>query len=147
MNVDPAPRHEEEWPQIVDPMRVVGVRMGDQHAVDMLHLGLDQLFAQVGPGVDQHGRHAGGAVPFDENRAAATAVAWIGRVAGTPPLPDPRDARRGAATKNGQAKTHGPCQSLSSLAKRRRVLARVAAARVSGSRPFASATTLAVAVT
>ena len=36
VDVDAAPGHVKERPQIVDPVGVVGVRMGDQHAVEAL---------------------------------------------------------------------------------------------------------------
>ncbi len=90
MHVDAPPGREIERPQIVDPMRVVGVRVGEQHGVDVPHVRLDQLLAQVRSRVDERGRHAARADALDERRAAAAAVARIGGVARAPPL---RDAR------------------------------------------------------
>lgn len=128
-------------------MRVVGVGMGEQHGVDIPHVGLDQLLAQIRSRIDERGRHAFRANAFDERGGAAAAVARIGRVTRAPPLRDAGHARRRAAAENGQPKVQGEEPSRSSLGKIRSVLARVAAASASGAIPFASATARAVATT
>ena len=85
---------------------MVGVRVGQQHAVEVAHVGADQLLADVGSDVDQHGRHAAVAGALDQQRAAAAAVARIGRIAGAPPLPDARHAGGRAAAEDRGAEAH-----------------------------------------
>ena len=48
VDVDAATLVDEQRPQIVDAVRVVGVLMGDQHAIDPVDLGVQKLHAQVG---------------------------------------------------------------------------------------------------
>src|SRR5208337_739299 len=144
-HVDTPPGLLVERSQIVDPMRVIGVRVGDQYGIDVLDVGLDQLLAQIRSRIDERGRDAVRADAFDERGRAAAAVARIGRVARAPPLLDAGNARRGAAAEDGQAKAQGEAPPRSSFRKTRSVLARVAAASASGAIPFASATVRAVA--
>ncbi len=94
-------------PQIVDPMRVVRVRMSDEDGVEPLHAHVDQLLAQIRPRVDKHGRHAVDALPLDERRATAAAVPWIVGIAGAPAFGDTRHAGRRAATEDGEPKAQG----------------------------------------
>ena len=147
MDVDAGVACVIERPQVVDPMGVVGMRVGDEHAVEAPHVRFDQLFADVGSHVDQHGRHAALADALEEQRAAAAAVQRIGRVAGAPALLDARHAggRAAAEDRGGEAHTRGLSAPIRE--KRLSVLARVASASASGAMPFASATARAVAAT
>ena len=45
---------DEQRAQIVDAVDVVGVLMGEQHAVEPVDIGVEKLLAQVGRSVDQH---------------------------------------------------------------------------------------------
>ena len=70
--------------QIVDAVGLVGVLMGQKHGVDVIDLGIDQLLAQVGRGIDHDPRGAVRAGALDQQRAAAAAVFWIVGIAGAP---------------------------------------------------------------
>ena len=52
VEVDLAPVLDEQRPQIVDAVGVVGVLVGDQHAVEPLDTGIEQLLAQIGRTID-----------------------------------------------------------------------------------------------
>ena len=70
--------------QIVDAMGLVGMLMGQKHRVEMVDVGVDQLLAQVGRGVDQDSRHSAIPGPLDEQRAAAAAVLRVFGIARPP---------------------------------------------------------------
>ena len=44
--------------EIVDAVGLVGVLMGQEHRVDVVDIGVDQLLAQIGRGIDHDPRHA-----------------------------------------------------------------------------------------
>src|SRR5882672_246192 len=44
--------------EIVDPMGLVGMFMGQEHCVYMIDIGVDQLLAQIGRGIDHNPRDA-----------------------------------------------------------------------------------------
>ncbi len=89
---------------------MVGMGVGQQHRVDPVNLGRDQLLAQVGAGVHQQPgrlmRRSLGPALFHYNGAAAAAVFRIFRVAMAPALRHARNARRRAAAKNGDVERH-----------------------------------------
>ena len=39
--------------EIVDPVGLIGMLMGQEHRIDVIDIGVDQLLAQIGRGVDQ----------------------------------------------------------------------------------------------
>ncbi len=47
VDIDPAPLVDEQRAQIVDAVCVVGVFMGDEHAIDRVNVGVEELHAQV----------------------------------------------------------------------------------------------------
>ena len=53
VHVDAAALADEQGAQVVDAVDVVGVLVGDQHAVDPVDVGVEKLLAQVRRGVDQ----------------------------------------------------------------------------------------------
>ena len=61
--------------KIVDAVKMVGMRMGHDNRVEAADLGVEQLLAHIGRGVDQHGLTA----TFDEDRGASAAVARVDR--------------------------------------------------------------------
>src|SRR3546814_5534151 len=61
-------------PQIVDPVAMIGVIVRPDHRVERRHIGREQLFAQVGAGIDEHAR----TLMLDEQRGAGAAVARFG---------------------------------------------------------------------
>ena len=145
----PARMAEAERPEIVDAVRVVGVRMGDQHAVEPLDAGVDQLLAQIGRGVDerQWSRRSGPCARPAPSSGGGGCAGWpdrrrpspARRAARRPEEPQPRMVRRRL---NGARLRPAP-----SLAKTRSVLARVASASASGAMPCAPASARAVATT
>jgi len=52
----------KQRPQIVDAVGVVGMLVGEQHAVEPVDLRLEQLLAAVGRAVDQNARNAAGGI-------------------------------------------------------------------------------------
>ena len=44
--------------EVVDAVGLVGVLMGEEHRVEMVDIGVDQLLAQIGRGIDQDPRDA-----------------------------------------------------------------------------------------
>ncbi len=53
VDVDLSAGDQVKRPQIIDPVGMVGVRMGHENAVDVPDVRVDQLLAQVRSGVDQ----------------------------------------------------------------------------------------------
>ena len=92
--------------QIVDAMGLVGMLVGEKHRVDMIDLGIDQLLAQIGRGVDHDPRRALRRRPFDQQRTAAAAVFRIVGIACAPAERGPRHAGRRSAAENGQRQRH-----------------------------------------
>ncbi len=82
--------------QLVDPVAMVAVVVGDDHAAELADLGGKQLRAKVGPAVDQHPF----AVAFDQDRGAQPVVARLGGVALAPVIADPRHAGRSPAAED-----------------------------------------------
>jgi hypothetical protein len=44
-------------PQVVEPVNMVGMRMGVEHGIDMLDPGGDHLLAEIRAGIDNDGGH------------------------------------------------------------------------------------------
>ena len=107
---------EEHPPQVVDAVRVVGVRVREEYAVDVLDARGQQLLAQVGGCVDQHGRAPLLAEPLDQQRATPSAVLGIGRIAVAPDIADARHTARGAAAQDREAHAHAASAVLGVLA-------------------------------
>ena len=105
-DVDLAAVVDEQRPQIVDAVGMVGVLMGEQDAVQPVDLGVQKLFAQVRRAVDQNARHAVGAGALDQERAAAPAVFRVVRVAIAPANADARHAHGRPAAEDGEGQTH-----------------------------------------
>ena len=90
--------------EVVDPVGVVGVFVGVEHGVDAIDPCIEQLFAEINAGVDQDSRRFFNALrpAFNKKRAAAAAVAGVGRIAIAPVIADARDAAGGTAAQNGR---------------------------------------------
>src|SRR5262252_5427209 len=97
---------EEHATEIIDAMRVVGVRMGIEHSVDMLDAGSEQLLAQVWRRVDQHGRSATFAKPFNQEGTAPPPIFWVGRIAVAPDIAHARHAAGRATAQDREAHAH-----------------------------------------
>ena len=85
--------------EIIDAVRVVGMVVGVEHAVEQADAGVEQLIAAVRRRVDQHVRRPLSALALHEQRAAPPPVLRIGGsqapqtlpMRGTPPdVPQPR---------------------------------------------------------
>ncbi len=163
IDIEPAALVHEQRPQIVDSVGVVGVFVGDQHAVEPWHVGVEQLLAKVGRGVDQNPGDAVRTVPFDQQRGAPPPVFRIVRVAGAPAERRPRHAHRRPAAQNREfhrhanfadadcvnlsAATAGPGEGLGTLLNSRKKFSVVWRAISASLTPRTSASTLAVSVT
>ena len=56
IDVDPLPALEEQRAQIIDPVGMVGMLVGVEHAVEPLDFGIEKLLAQIRRSVDQDTR-------------------------------------------------------------------------------------------
>ena len=92
--------------QIVDPVGLVGMLMGQEHRVDVVDVGVDQLLAQIGRGIDHDPRDAVIRCPLGEQRTAAAAVFRIVGIACAPAQRRTRNAGGGSAAENGQGQRH-----------------------------------------
>src|SRR5205807_1971757 len=160
IDVDPPAPVDEQAAQIVDAVGVVGVLVGEQHRVEPVHLGIEQLLAQVRRGIDQDPGNACAVAPFYQQRGAPAPVPGIARIAGAPTQCRARNAAGGTRAEDGDARGHGArtqagaeCLSSSAAAcggtlrNRRKKLSLVWRAMVSSDTPRASASTLAVSTT
>ncbi len=82
---------DDERTDVVDPMRMIGMRMRHQDGVEAVDRRLQQLRAQIGRHVDRARRLAAVALALEQDRAAPPAVLRIVGIAGAPAL-----ARRAA---------------------------------------------------
>ncbi len=102
MKIDPPLGHDDERPDFVDPMRMIGVRMGQQDGVEPVDAEIEQLAAQIRRHVDENLRRAAVAPSsLEEDRTAPAAVLRIVGIAGAPALADARHAAGRAAAENG----------------------------------------------
>ena len=113
MNIDPFAHGEHQRAQIVDAVKLVGMVVGDEDAVQMRGPRIDQLLAHVRRGVDQHRGFAMGRMPPHQDRAAPPPVLRLGRIAGAPIAgavrpADARHAARGAGAQNGDFQMIAP---------------------------------------
>jgi len=80
--------------EIVDAVGVVGVLVGEDHAVETRDFGVEQLLAQIRRSVHQH-RGAAARLRFFDQRAGRRRFFGLFRVAATrPALPHARTRRR-----------------------------------------------------
>src|SRR4029079_6274717 len=85
VDVDAPTLTHEQGPQVVDSVRMVGMLMRDQYAVEPVDFGVEKLHAQIRRTIDQNA----GAVAIrinalDKQRATPAAVLRVVRVARTP---------------------------------------------------------------
>ncbi len=84
MHVNHAAHVDDERAQIIDAMGVIGMIMREQHGIEMAHIRRKQLLAQIRRCVDQDARSALAGDALHKERAAATAILRVGRIARTP---------------------------------------------------------------
>src|SRR5262245_9305054 len=161
IDVDPPPAVQEEPAQVVDAMGTVGVLVGEEHPVQPVDLGVEQLLAQVGRGIDQHAGDAHPVAPFHQQRRPAAPVPGIAGIAGSPAQGGTRNAAGGARAKNREAERHAvravspgarasgsaPAEARGTLWKSRKKFSLVWRAISSGDTARVSARTAAVSTT
>ena len=116
---------------------MVGVGVGEQDRVDPVDARIEGLVAKVGRGVDEDVD----AVPFDEDRRPAPAVARVARVAIAPMATDHGHALGAAAAEDGNP--HRPARAADFLNNRKK-LSVVCLEIASTSTPFTAAIVAAV---
>src|SRR5215831_947201 len=85
IDVDASPAVEDEPAQIVDAMGVVGMFVRDQNAIEPVDIGVEELLAEIGRGIDQDPRASAFLVAaLDQQRAAAPPVFRIFWITSTP---------------------------------------------------------------
>ncbi len=149
VHVDAAALADEQRPEVVDAVAMVGVLVGHQHAVEPIDVGVEELLAEVRRGVDQHpGEAASGRCARPAARSAAGGSSGCsGSQAPQPsagrgtPMDDPQPRmvkrRRHAATAAGRG----------TLLNSRKKFSVVWRAISSGGTPRVSASTWAVSAT
>src|ERR1700722_2389935 len=133
--------------QVIDAMGLVGMLMGQEHRVDVIDLGVDQLLAQVGRGVDHDPRHALIGGPLGEQRAAAAAIFRVGGIARPPPERRTGNTGRGPAAEDRQPHRHAAAFGAGTLSNRRKKFSVVWREISSSETPRASASTFATSTT
>ena len=124
-----------ELPQIVDAVAMIGMVVGPDHRVDVGDVGVEQLVAQVGPGVDEDPR----LLRVDQDRDAAAGVPRLGGIALAPVVADPRDAR-GRAAAEDRTFIRRPCEQGAEICGRRSARASTGTPRRSARKRAVSAT-------
>jgi carbon-monoxide dehydrogenase small subunit len=131
------------YQQIVDAVQMIGMTVGEQHAIQATDTCRQQLFAQIGRGIDQDAS----AGILDQDGGAPAAIARLLGVASPPADADARRSGGRAAAKDSDL--HGfaapsPTAAFRALANRRKKLPEVICASSAVSTPFNSATLAAV---
>src|SRR5215475_6317523 len=140
---------DEQRAQVVDAVNMVRMFMSIEHRVEVIDAGIEQLFAQVRRGIDQHaGLAAVRGRAIDQDRAPPPSVLGITGIASAPPGPRPRHAAGKAASQNGDRKHHAAAAEMcGTLLKRRKKFSVVWRAIWSNETPRTLASTFAVSVT
>ena len=133
--------------QIIDAMGLIGVLVGQEHRIDVIDMGIDQLLAQIWRGIDHDPRNASIARTLDQQRTATSAVLRIFGVAGAPAQRRPRNAGRRSAAKDRKIKRHAVAFGAGTLLNRRKKFSVVCREISSSVTPRASASTLAISTT
>jgi len=138
---------QHDRPKIVDPMGLIGVLMRQKHRIDVIDIGVDQLFAQVGRGINHDPRDPAIARPLDKQRATAAAVFsdyWDRR---RPSERGTRHAGRGSAAENCQRQRHAVASAAGTLRTAERSFPWSGAKSPQTRPPRVSASTLATSTT
>src|SRR6185437_10938681 len=133
--------------EIVDAVGLIGVLMGEEYRIDMIDLGVDQLLAQIGRGIDHDPGHAPVRRQLHQQRTAAAAVLRVGGVARAPAQRGARNAGRGSAAENRERERHAAVSAAGTLLNSRKKFAVVWREISSSETPRASASTLAISTT
>ena len=106
IDVDPAIAVVGHLAQIIDAMRMIGMVVRVEHAVEPGGACIEKLLAKVGRGVDQRRGFSLGPVALDKQRAALAPVLGLGGIASAPMIADAGHAARCAAAEDGQLEAH-----------------------------------------
>jgi hypothetical protein len=88
-----------ERAELIDAVDVIGVIVGVDHAIQPADIGVEQLLAEIGGGIDKHRRLA----LRDQDRGPPAPIAGVFGVARPPPAADHRHAPCPAAAEDGDA--------------------------------------------
>src|ERR1700730_2165144 len=113
----------------------------------MIDIGVDQLLAQVGRGVDHDPRRALLRGALDQQRTASAAVLRIVGIAFAPAQRRARHARRRAAAEDRQRQRHAAAFPRGTLENRRKKFSVVWREMSSSETPRVSASTFAISTT
>ena len=133
--------------QIVDAVGLVGMLVGQEHRVEVIDFGVDQLLAQIRRGVDHDARDALARRALDQQRAAAAAVFGIVGIAAAPAERRARHAGGRAAAEDRQRQRHAAAFAAGTLENRRKKFSVVCREISSSDTPRVSASTLATSTT
>ena len=103
---DPAPPVIGHHAQIIDAVGMVGMVMGEEHAVEPPDAHVEQLLAEVRRGVDKHIGRPLFTFPLHEHRAAPPPVLRVCRIARAPDIADTGHAAGRAAAEDGELERH-----------------------------------------
>jgi hypothetical protein len=92
--------------EIVDAVGLVGVLMGQEHSIEMIDGGIDQLLAEIGRSIDHDPGRGVGSPALDQQRTAAAAIFGIVGIASAPAKRRARDAGGRAAAEDGYRQRH-----------------------------------------
>ena len=95
-HINPLPVANGQDAQLVYPVALIGMFMGPDNAVEPIDTSIQQLFADVRRGVNQHLC----LFVFHKDGTAATAVFLLLRVTGAPFITNARNPARGAASED-----------------------------------------------
>src|SRR5947209_6372559 len=87
-----------ETAKVIKPHNMVGVRMGEDHGVDMANIFAQRLGPEIGAGIHDPGRFR----CLDVDRRAQAFIARIGRLADGAVAADHRHALRSARAQKGE---------------------------------------------
>src|ERR1700678_2859591 len=134
--------------EIVDAVGLVGMLMGQEHGVDVVNMGIDQLLAQIRRGIDHDPRYSAIRCLLGQQRATAAAVPGIVGIARAPAERRARHTGGGSAAENGQGQRHAAAfTGGGTLLNRRKKFAVVRSDISCSETPRASASTLAISTT
>src|ERR1700684_2639234 len=127
-------------------MGLIGVFMGEEHRIDVIDLGADELLAQVRRCVDHNPCGAAFTGLLHQEGAAQPPIFRICRIAGAPAERRPGHTSRRSAAENGERERHG-ARGAGTLENKRKKFSVVCREISSSETPRASASTLATSTT
>ena len=137
--------------QIIDAVGMVGMVMGEKHAVEPADAHVQQLLAEVRRAVDEHIGRALFAFPLHQHRAAPPPVLRVCRIARAPDVADTGHAAGRAAAEDGELERHAEdgidAAERGTFLNRRKKLSVVAAAISASLTPRTAASRFAVCTT